>query len=182
MNSGSATRSLTRGLFHVGLSVLLVVGLALMGCDSNGGGNGGGNTTTVSGTVTDNNSSGSSSSNVATTKASSQDGVEGATVTAVSVGADGSTQTLEGTATTDASGEFTITVEGEGASNVIRLNAEGDNGFSSSVIVQVDGQGQVEAQPMTAETAAEANVYVAAKSEDEASSHDEGVTAADAAL
>jgi hypothetical protein len=73
-------------------------------------------------------------------------------------------------------------VTGEGAASVIRLNAEGDDDFSSSVLVQVDGQGEVEAQPMTAETAAEANVYVAAKSEDEASSHEEGVTAADVAL
>jgi hypothetical protein len=73
-------------------------------------------------------------------------------------------------------------VTGEGAASVIRLNAEGDNDFSSSVLVQVDGQGEVEAQPMTVETAAEANVYVAAKNEDEASSHEEGVTAADVAL
>jgi hypothetical protein len=103
-------------------------------------------------------------------------------VTAVSVGAEGTTRALDGETTTNASGEFTITVEGAGASDVIRLNADGDNDFSSSVIVQADGQNQVDAQPMTAETAAEANVYVEAKSEDEASSHDEGATAADVAL
>jgi len=136
----------------------------------------------VSGTVTDNNSSGSNSPSTASSKAPSQDGVEGATVTAVSVGADGTTRALDGEATTNASGEFTITVEGAGASDVIRLNADGDNDFSSSVIVQTDGQSQVNAQPMTAETAAEANVYVEAKGEDEASNHDEGATAADVAL
>ena len=152
-------------LFRWSLALLLIVGLPVVGCDSGGGGANGGESTTVSGTVTDNNSSGSNSPSTASSKASSQDGVEGATVTAVSVGADGTTRALDGEATTNASGEFTITVEGAGASDVIRLNADGDNDFSSSVIVQTDGQNQVDAQPMTAETAAEANVYVEAKSE-----------------
>ena len=162
--------------------MLLIVGLPIVGCDSGGGGANGGESTTVSGTVTNNSSSSSNSLHTASSKTSPQDGVEGATVTAVSVGADGTTRALEGEATTDANGEFTITLEGERVSDVIRLNADRDNDFSSSVVVQVDGQNQVDAQPMTAETAAEANVYVEAKGEDEASSHDEGTTAADVAL
>ncbi|PSQ69461.1 MAG: hypothetical protein BRD31_05580, partial [Bacteroidetes bacterium QH_2_64_26] len=108
--------------------------------------------------MTDDNSSGSNSSNTVSSKASSQDGVEGATVTAVSVGADGTTRALDGETTTNANGEFEITVEGE-TSDVIRLNADWDNNSSSSVIVQTNGQSQVDAQPMTAETAAEADVY-----------------------
>ena len=168
-------------LFRWSLALLLIVGLPVVGCDSGGGGANGGESTTVSGTVTDNNSSGSNSPNTASSKAPSQDGVEGATVTAVSVGADGTTRALDGEATTSANGEFEITVEGE-ISDVIQLNADKDNDFSSSVIVQTDGQSQVDAQPMTAETAAEADVYVEAKGEDEASSHNEGTTAADVAL
>lgn len=172
----------TKSILHWGLALLLVVGISLTGCDSGGTGVGGEDSATISGTVTDNNSSGSSSTNTLSSKASSQNGVEAATVTAVSVGADGSTRPLEGEATTDANGEFSITVEGEGDPDVIRLNADGEGDFSSSVIVDVNGQGQVQAQPMTAETKAEADVYVEAKGEGSASSHDEGTTAADVAL
>lgn len=168
--------------FPLGLSILLIVGVTLMGCDSNEGGMDASESATVSGMVTDNNSSSSGSARTAASTSSSRGGVEGATVTAVSVGADGTTRPLDGEATTDTNGEFTITVEGEGASNVVRLNAEGENDFSSSVIVDVDGRGQVEAQPMTVETKGEADVYVEAKGEDEASRHDEGVTAADVAF
>jgi hypothetical protein len=183
MNDRSVLHTSMGRLLPAALSVLLIIGLPLMGCDSGGGGaNGGEESATVSGRVTDNNASGSNSATTAASKASSQDAVEGATVTAVSVEADGTTRPLEGEATTDANGEFTITVRGEGASDVVRLNADGDGDFSSGVIVQVDGQGQVEAQPMTAETKAEANVYVESKSEDDASSHEDGVTAADVAM
>lgn len=175
-SSSSASMS---HLFRLSLALLLVVGFPLVGCDSGGGG--GDNSTTISGRATNNTSSGSSAAHGVSSK-SSQDGVEGATVTAVRVGANGSTTTLAGTATTNANGEFTITLEEENVSNVVMLKAEGEGGYSSNVIVQVDGQSQVDAQPMTAETAAEAEVYVEAKSEDEASSHDDGVTVADVAV
>lgn len=165
-------------VLHVARLFLLCGALVLVGCDSNGGGMNNGETTTISGRVTDNSSSGSSGTTAS--KNAAQDGVEGATVTAVRVGADGTTSALGGEATTNASGEFTLTVEGD-ASSVVRLNAEGENDFSSSVVVQVDGRNQVQAQPMTVETAAEADVYVEAKSEDDASSHDSGVMAADVA-
>lgn len=165
-------------MLRVGLTLILVAGMALVGCDSGGGVDG--SSTTISGTVTTSDTSSSDTSTTMASKASSKMAVEGATVTAVRVGADGSTSALEGQATTDENGTFTLTVDGTPA--VVRLNAEGDSDFSSSVIVQVDGQSQVQAQPMTAETAAEAEVYVGAKSEDEASNHDEGVTAADVAM
>jgi len=178
MNYQSSSTASVGGLLSLSLSLLLIVGVPLVGCDSGGGGD---SSTTISGQATNNSSSGSSVASRVSPK-SSQDGVEGATVTAVRVGANGTTTALEGSATTDANGEFTITLEGGDASNVVMLRAEGEGNYSSSVIVQVDGQNQVDAQPMTAETAAEADVYVEAKSEDEASNHDEGVTAADVAV
>ena len=168
--------------FRLCFGFVLVVGLAMTGCDSNGGGmSENPESTTITGRVTNNGSSGSGTASATPSKAA-RDGVEGATVTAVSVGADGTTRALEGEATTNADGEFTITVEGENISNVVRLNAQGEGDFSSSVIVMTGGQSQVQTQPMTAETAAEADVYLEAKAEDEASSHEEGVTAADVAM
>lgn len=185
MTSRKAVPTLTE-LSHFGILLALLFGLTMAGCDSTGvGGGGGADSATISGRVTDNSSSGSSAllaSSKAARARASQGGVEGAVVTAVRVRADGSTRPLEGEATTNASGEFTINVKGEGATDVVRLKAEGENGFSSSVIVQVDGKSQLSAQPMTAETKAEAEVFLEAKAEDEASSPMKGVTAADVAL
>lgn len=168
---------------RLGFFLVLGAGLVVVGCDSSGvgpGSDGDDESTTITGQVTDGSSAGSSA---AKGTAPSKAGVEGATITAVRVHSDGTTTELDGEATTNADGEFTITVEGDGASSgVVQLDAEGENEFSSSVLVWVDGQSNVQAQPMTAETAAEADVYLEAKSEDGASSHTQGVTAADVAF
>lgn len=89
--------------------------------------------------------------------------VEGATVTAVAVDASGQTSPLQGSATTDADGEFSL--ETDGTSNVVVVMAEAE-GFRSSALVEAGAatDGAVTAPPMTAESHAEAEVYVEARS------------------
>lgn len=171
-------RSTLHRVSRTALLLLLTAGLLVTGCDSGGALDDDNDpppeSATVSGQVTDEQAADGSKAAKA--------GVEGATVTAVSVSADGTTTTLEGEATTDANGAFTMDVDGEGASGVVRVDADGEGDYTSSAIVLVDGQSQVDAQPLTVETAAEANVYVEAKSDaSSGEEHDEGVTLADVA-
>lgn len=77
-------------------------------------------------------------------------------MTASSVSADGSTSSLEGEATTETDGTFTLEAVGEGARGMVHLDADGSSDYSSSTLVMVDGRSEVEAQPLTAETKAEA--------------------------
>lgn len=138
---------------------------------------------TVSGRVTDSESSSAKAGQLEQKyPAGSVAEVEGAVVTAMAVNADGSVSTLDGETTTDANGEFSFTVEGEGAIDKIRIKANGDSEFESSAIVEVDGESSVESRPLTAKSHAEAEVYVEAKSEDNAESHEEGVTTADVSV
>lgn len=87
--------------------------------------------------------------------------IEGAVVTAASVAADGSQSALSGQATTDAQGNFRLETE-KTSSNVLVLQAENAN-FSSKVIVYTAGRQSLRAMPMTAESRAEADVYVEAR-------------------
>lgn len=94
-------------------------------------------------------------------------GVEGATVTAVSVDSDGSTIDLEGEATTNPDGTYTVDLEGDGAQGIVLLEAENPStDFTSKVLVKVDGEGSVQAPPMTEETTAEAAVYLEGETQD----------------
>ena len=136
---------------------------------------------TVSGRVTDDNQS-SESTHTAKSSEPSATGVEGAVITAVAVAADGSVSTLNGETTTDVNGEFSFVAEGEGATDHIRILANSDGDYESSVIVQVNGRNSVQTRPLTAETHAEAEVYLEAKANDDADSHEEGVMAADVAV
>lgn len=169
-------RSVLPQASRISLLLLLIAGLLVAGCDSGGAMDDEDPSTesaTVSGQATDEQAADGSKASKAA--------VEGATVTAVSVHADGTTTALDGEATTDANGAFTIDIEGEGASGIVRLDASGEGDYSSSVIVLVNGQSEVNAQPMTVETAAEAEVYVEAEGEDGGEESDEGVTPADVA-
>lgn len=181
----SSLKSFLRRLTAFGVFFVLASGFLVAGCDSEDAMEET-ESTTISGEATDEGSSDGSSTQesilTSDSKATPKSGVEGAVVTGAAVEADGSTNPLDGEATTDANGEFTITVEGEGATGHVRLDAEGEGEYSSSTIAQVDGQSEIQSQPMTAETNAEADVYLEAKAEDEASSHAEGVTAADVAV
>jgi hypothetical protein len=180
-------RSASRRLFaavrcvsSVGVLLMLAAGLLLVGCDSGGGM--GAASVEMSGQVTDDQSSGNPSTATNNLKTQTA-GVEGAVVTATSVRTDGSTSALEGEATTEADGSFTVTATGEGSRGLVRLNADGSStDFSSSALVLVNGRSSVQTQPVTAETNAEADVYVEAKAEGEANSHVQGVTVADVAL
>jgi heme exporter protein D len=155
------------------VSALLAVFLVLAGCDSTGGmgddDNGGNDSQTqstqVSGRVTDNSKSAQSGATTAARMAKA--GVEGATVTAVSVAADGSTTQLEGEATTSANGSFTLDAEGEGANGIVIVTAESGGDVVGRTVVKVDGRSSVQAAPMTGETTAEAAVYLEAEARDD---------------
>ncbi|MEX2398402.1 MAG: hypothetical protein WD491_15295 [Balneolales bacterium] len=153
------------------------------GCDSGVDAVGDTESVTVSGQATENGST-QNNQRAGKTAESSEvlNSVEGAVVTAVAVHADGSVSTLEGETTTDANGEFTLTAEGEGAADYIRVFAQGDGEFETSSIVQVNGRETVNSPPLTAESHAHADIYLEAKSEDNSNSHYEGVTAADVSI
>ncbi len=143
--------------FCYSLAAFLVAG-ALSGCDSatDEGGNGT-SQVTVAGKVTDD-------SGFSKTLGS----VEGALVTASEVTASGSLRTLNGEATTDASGAYRLSVEAAASPLIVSASKAG---FSSRAIVEhsITGSGSVNAMPMNDETRTEADVYVEAKSSTNAS-------------
>ena len=171
------------------LLTLLTAGLLMAGCDT-AGPDDDGETTQVQGRVTDDQGYGSRvaqdeqaaepSQISASTYGQNAANVEGAVVTASSVSANGSTESLSvsGQSTTQAEGEYDIDVAG--ATDVLLLTAEeSSSNFTSKVLVYTEGQSQVQAIPMTVESEGESNVYVEAKDQDE----DDGasVTVADVA-
>jgi len=90
--------------------------------------------------------------------------VRGATVTAVSIGADGQVQTLPGEVTTDAEGRYTITTTA--TADPIRLTAETADGFRGATLIE--GQaglatGTVTAAPMNLQSTAGADAFVSAR-------------------
>ena len=70
---------------------------------------------------------------------------------------------LSGSATTSASGQFSL--QSEGTTEAAVLMAEGTGDFASSVLVEAGGaaRGTVQTAPMTAETDTEADVFIAAR-------------------
>ncbi|WP_054684034.1 hypothetical protein, partial [Rhodothermus marinus] len=143
-------------------SALLLV-LALSGCD----GDSGTATVRVQGRVTDNQGYGGAQGASKQAAPAPQAAVEGAVVTAARVQGNGSLQPLDGQVQTDASGNFTLDVAAQ-TGDVLMLRAEKDN-FRSAVLVTVNvaGGGTVRAMPMTAESKAEAEVYVAVREQDD---------------
>lgn len=92
--------------------------------------------------------------------------VEGAAVTAAAVESNGSLRTLAGEVITDAEGRFVLTVEEEADADFYVLSAaEGD--FRSQVLVSAEGQVNdiIQAMPMSAESNAEADVYLEVRSD-----------------
>lgn len=138
--------------------------VAFTGCDSSVGPEDG-TTKSVEGYATDDDGYGKRSGRI-----------EGATVTAANVAADGSTSSLSASTTTNASGAYQI--ELREPSPVVRIRAEKD-GYQSSTLVYLEGEesSTIAAQPMNAETDAEAEVYVEARSDG-----GDQVTLADVAL
>jgi hypothetical protein len=145
-------------------SLGLLTGILLLaGCDSTTG-SGGETDTTFEGRVTD---------DVGFSK--SADSVEGAVVTAANVSASGSTNQIEGEATTDAEGRFQL--ETQDAANEVILVAEKTD-FRSKVMAYTDGRTAINTMPMTAETHGEADVFVEARRQDD----DDDVTMSDVAV
>lgn len=130
---------------RIHLTAMLAAATLFVGCDGNGGSNSDG-AVTFEGRVTDDAGFGKSAGSI-----------EGAVVTASSLDANGSTRTLEGESTTDASGRFSLDVEG--ASDVAVLAAE-KGSFQSKVLVVSEAEGTVRAMPMTTESEAEAAVFI----------------------
>lgn len=127
----------------------------LPACSSEGGP---GEQVTVSGTVTDDASSSKTSAPI-----------EGAAVTAASVSARGSLTTLAGSATTDASGSFSLSTDATTTPVVVSASA---SGFSSRVLLEAGAatSARATAPPMTAETAAEADIYLLARAQNSSAS------------
>lgn len=151
------------------LALVVPLALILVGCDS-GGPMADGETTTISGQVTSSDTKASDTKLYSTdTKAkATHSGVEGATVTAVRLHADGSTADLSGEVTTDADGSYSIEIEKQAPGAVVLIEAEKSSAdFRSSVAVSVTNASETKAQPMTPETHAEAQVYAEAESSDE---------------
>ncbi|MGA7305121.1 MAG: carboxypeptidase-like regulatory domain-containing protein [Rhodothermales bacterium] len=123
----------------------LMVGFLLTGCDSN---------ETTSGTVV-----------IFQGRVTEAPGfgkraaLEGAVVTAANLHSDGSLSGLQGEATTDAQGNFSL--DAEGAADMVVLTAEKD-AFRSEVLVTgaLEGGGTIRTMPMTTESEAEAEAYV----------------------
>lgn len=151
------TRYKLRG---TGAAMLMLAPLILSACDSATSDGG----VTVVGWVTTNLTYGQSGNEV-----------EGATVTAKIVADSGETQELEGSAQTDASGRYTLDLEG--ITDVVLVTATNDTDFTSKTLVYMDGRSSVTAGPITTESDVEAEVYLEAKGRDD----EDAVTLADVA-
>lgn len=166
--------TITKHLYKFSLLGLLAAGLVVAGCDT---GVDAESVTQITGQVTDNSSYGGEQNAEAPQETHQKlASIEGAVVTAARVAADGSTTELDGQATTDTEGNFSIEVSD--APEVVLLKAEGESDFESGVLVYAGNQSSVQAAPMTSESHAETKVYVEVRSE---SSSEEHVTAADVA-
>ncbi len=148
--------------FNLFLLALLVVGLSA--CDSGTNSSGSETALSITGQVTDD-----------TGFAKNEAAIEGAVVTASEVQSGGSLRALDGEASTDASGRYTLDVATSANTMILRA-AKAD--FESKVLVESTGSGSVSALPMNAETHAEADVFVETRS----NAATTGVAAADVAL
>lgn len=147
-------------MFHTSVQrvAALCLSLALIGltgCDSTTGVDGEADVT-LQGRVTDDSGFGKASG--------AQGDVEGAVVTAANVSADGSLNQLEGEATTNADGRFRLDVDGA-ADEIIVVAQKSE--FESRAMVQTRGQSSVNTMPLTAESHAEADVFVEARKQDD---------------
>jgi hypothetical protein len=146
-------------LAHVTATLIMGGLLVLGGCDSGGAMEEDPSTTekttTLSGTIT----ADGGSSNLRTKDARLNSSVGGATVTAVRLNDDGSQTALDDTTESNSDGSFKLEVkqQSEGATVVVKA-VKSETNFSSSVGVQVTDKASTTAQPMTDETAAEAQV------------------------
>src|SRR5688572_12751816 len=89
--------------------------------------------------------------------------IDGAVVVASEVDADGDVSAMDGQATTDADGEFNLTIDG--TTEVVLLTAT-EGSFRTRALLErgAAASGTVSAPTFTAETDAEAGVYLAARS------------------
>ncbi len=150
-------------LQSIGLAAVLAGALLVTGCDNATGPDVEGQTT-FEGRVTDNAGFGKTTAPI-----------EGAVVTASNVTASGSTNRLEGQATTNAEGRFELHAQDTG--DEIVLAAEKTN-FASKTMVYAGGRSTVRTMPMTTETHGEADVFVEARRQDD----DDDVTMSDIAV
>lgn len=149
---------------------LFALGLGLMGCDS------GGDVATVrlEGRVTDAQGYGETGGPGKQGVAAVQAAIEGAVVTAARLQGNGTLQPLEGQAQSDATGAFALNVAAR-SGDLLMLRAE-KGSFRSAVLVyvHVGSGGTVRAMPMTAESKAEAEVYVTVRNQDDNGQEDAG--------
>lgn len=137
-------------MFRLVLAAFLAATLSACGSDTLEPGD----DTTINGSVT-------------TDASSAKAPVEGAVVTAAAVSGSGSLSALGGTATTDAEGSFSLSTEA--TLDPVVLSAS-STGFASRALLEAGAavSSRVTAPPMTAETEAEADVFLAARARNSA--------------
>ena len=143
---------MTAPSLRLALAAVALPAMALTGCDATSAAGGADANVTVQGRVTDDAST------------ARRVPIEGAAVTAASVSTSGQVRALDGEATTSAQGTYTLQTEGTVDAVVVSATK---GAFEGSALIEAEGssRGTVQAPPMTAETAAEAAVYVAARAE-----------------
>lgn len=147
----------------IGLAAVIALALLITGCDD-ATGPGIDGETTFKGQVTNDAGFGKTAADV-----------EGAVVTASNVAASGSTNRLEGQATTNAEGRFELNAQDAGDEVVLEATK---NSFTSKAMVYTEGRTSVSTMPMTTETHGEADVFVEARQQDD----EDDVTMSDVAV
>ena len=150
MRTLTARRAIAARRLYPSLLVAALLAAPLAGCDSTGADD----EITIRGRVTDDATSGAVSGPIA-----------GATVAVAEVETDGDLTALEGEVTTDADGAFTLNTSG--TERVVLVTAT-QGTFRTRSLIEEDGAttGTVSAPTLTAETDAEAAVYLAGRPTD----------------
>ncbi|MFH5885830.1 hypothetical protein ACG2F4_16100 [Halalkalibaculum sp. DA3122] len=144
-------------------SLIVLLALTLLGtaCDNNTSTTGPGEeTATVEGKVEDDGSQNKAKSSAFSETAAS---VEGATVTAARITADGSLETISGAETeTSAEGEFSLNIDTEAAAGsgqqILILAEQNSQQWKAFLTAQLESGSTVQVQPLTEESSAEADV------------------------
>ncbi|NND71072.1 MAG: hypothetical protein HKN43_05790 [Rhodothermales bacterium] len=94
--------------------------------------------------------------------------IDGAIVTAATVGANGSLNALEGTTTTDVNGSYSLDLDT--SADVFVTMAETSSYSGSALVARADGSSSVQASPINTETTGEVSVYQEMRASGEAGS------------
>lgn len=142
------------------LLVILALTFAGTACDSNNATGPGEEPAAIEGRVENDDAQNKDKNSSPTTAAA----VEGATVTAARITADGSFETIPGVETqTNAEGKFTLNIDAEAVANsgqqIVVIAEESGQQWKAFVAGQLQSGTTVQVQPLTVESSGEADVY-----------------------